>query len=312
MPPEQGKVYCPVCKSSSNQIWSHAKDYEYFSVPGTYTYYACENCFTVFIDPIPAGQLNLIYPPNYYSFVKHGKNPVTSIKEWLDKAFFKKILKKISGEALKVLDAGGGTGWLLDRLKQTDKRIRFTQVVDIDPHAKEIAERNGHVYTQSTIEQFTADNKFDVVLLLNLVEHVADPLGVLNKCASLLSDQGVIVIKTPNTKSLDARLFRKTYWGGLHCPRHWIIFSEKSFRLLLASTPLKIKKLSYTQGAPFWAFSIIAWLYRKKMIKVSAEKPIIFHWLFAPISALFAAFDFLRKPFSKTSQMFIVACKKEK
>ena len=79
---------------------------------------------------------------------------------------------------------------------------------------------------------------------------------------------------------------------------------------MVRKTYLNIRKLNYTQGAAFWAFSIIAMLYRKKMLIVSARKPIIFHWLFAPLAALFAMFDFTRKYFSKTSQMFITLEKK--
>jgi SAM-dependent methyltransferase len=236
---------------------------------------------------------------------------VIRLKEWLDKRFFKKILRQLPGESLSVLDVGGGTGWMLDVLKATDTRIKFTQSVDIESAAKSVAEAKGHAYFEGTIEEFDTTERFDLILMLNLIEHVADPLAVLQKAEALLSPGGIIVIKTPNTDSLDARLYKKTYWGGLHCPRHWVIFSEKSFRHLLQLTKLKIKKLNYTQGAPFWAFSIIASLSRKKLVRISPEKPIIFHWLFAPISAMFAVFDFVRRPFAKTSQMFIILTKED-
>jgi SAM-dependent methyltransferase len=236
---------------------------------------------------------------------------VVRLKEWLDKRFFKRILKQLPAQPINVLDVGGGTGWMLDILKKADKRISFTQIVDIDEKAKSIAEKNGHAYFEGTIETFTTDKRFHLILMLNLIEHVAEPLAILQKAESLLAPGGVIVIKTPNTISWDARLYKKTYWGGLHCPRHWVIFSEKSFRILLHPTQLKINKLQYTQGAPFWAFSIIAALSRKKIIRTSAKRPIIFHWLFAPLSAVFAVFDFLRKPFAKTSQMFILLGKDE-
>ena len=252
-----------------------------------------------------------IYPSNYYSFVNKPKNLVIHLKEWLDKRFFKKILKQLSVQQINVLDVGGGTGWMLDVLKKTDKRIGLTQIADIDNKAKNIAEEKGHTYFEGTIETFSTDNRFHLILMLNLIEHVEDPLSVLQKAELLLAPGGIIVIKTPNTLSWDARLYKRSYWGGLHCPRHWVIFSEKSFRVLLHSTQLKIKNLQYTQGAPFWAFSIIAALSRKKIIHTSALKPIIFHWLFAPISAVFAVFDFARKPFAKTSQMFILLGKDE-
>ena len=276
-----------------------------------FTYYECADCKSIFISPLPAEQLKKIYPSNYYSFVNKPKNPVTRLKEWLDKRFFKKILKQLPAQHIRVLDVGGGTGWMLDVLKKTDKRIGLTQVVDIDEKAKIVAEEKGHAYFEGTIESFTTDKLFHLILMLNLVEHVANPLEVLQKAGSLLAPGGIIVIKTPNTISWDARLYKRSYWGGLHCPRHWTLFSEKSFRILLRSTLLKIKKLEYTQGAPFWAFSIIAGLHRKRMVRISSKKPIIFHWLFSPLSAVFAVFDFIRKPFAKTSQMFILLGKEE-
>lgn len=302
---------CPVCKQKNSSLWSVAKDYEYFSSAKEYNYYHCADCGTIFIHPIPTGQLKEIYPSNYYSFTSFSKNWVVRIKEWLDKKFFRKILKQFPDQSINVLDVGGGTGWIPGLLKKMDSRIGFTQIVDIDVEAKQIAEENGHAYFEGTIELFRTEKKFHLILLLNLLEHVANPLAVLQKTQTLLAPGGMIVIKTPNTDSWDARLFKNTYWGGLHCPRHWIIFSEKSFRLLLQSTFLHIKKLEYTQGAPFWAFSIIAALYRKKIVTISARKPIIFHWLFAPVSAVFAAVDFIRSPFAKTSQMFIILNKEE-
>lgn len=302
--------YCPVCKTSHISTWSRAHDYEYFSVPGEYQYYHCEDCLTIFIHPLPVDQLNQIYPSNYYSFVSSSKNLVARIKEWMDNIHFKKILKHIQGDQLHILDVGGGTGWLLSNLKKTEPRISFTQVVDINEEAGEIARKDGHAYFEGTIEKFQTDKKFNLILMLNLVEHVADPLALMEKAAELLALGGIILVKTPNTDSWDARLYRNTYWGGLHCPRHWIIFSEKSFRLMVYTTQLSIKKLNYSQGAPFWAFSIIAAWHRKKWISISAKRPIIFHWLFAPLSAIFAIFDFLRRLFAKTSQMFIVLEKK--
>ena len=302
-------VYCPVCKQKNISIWSVAKDYEYFSVEDEFTYYNCVNCATIFIHPVPVDQLKKIYPSNYYSFANKSKNIVVQLKEWLDKGFFKRILKQLPAQEISVLDIGGGTGWMLDLLKKTDSRINFTQIVDIDEKAKSIAEENSHAYFEGPIENFATDKNFHLILMLNLIEHVADPLSVLQKAQSLLAPDGIIVIKTPNTDSWDARLYKKSYWGGLHCPRHWVIFSEKSFRQLLQSTTFKIKRLTYTQGAPFWAFSIIAALQRRKIVRISAQKPIIFHWLFAPISAVFAVFDFIRRPFAKTSQLFIILTK---
>ena len=299
-------INCPLCGSDKTTLWSVAKDHEYASTSNEYKYYQCKNCITIFIFPVPEDELHKIYPSNYYSFQSAKKNWAFHIKEWLDKKLFKKILRQIKSDSINVLDIGGGTGWLCDLAKNIDDRIIVTQIVDIDSNARKIAEEKGHRYFTGRIEEFSSSEKFDLVLLLNLLEHVANPLLVLKKIEQALKPGGIVLIKTPNIHSLDAGLFRKKYWGGLHCPRHWIIFSENSFRRMLTTTNLKITELKYTQGGPFWAFSIITWLSKKRFVKTGKESPIIFHPLFPFLSSLFAAFDFIRRPFAKTSQMFII------
>jgi SAM-dependent methyltransferase len=297
---------CPVCGNSNTTLWSAAKDYEYFTSDETFNYFSCSACQCIFIEPVPADLIRLIYPSNYYSFVKTKKNIVTGVKEWLDVRLFKKILSRIDQKEIKVLDVGGGTGWLSSLIKKHDHRITCTQIIDIDDMAEEIAKANGHNYFRGVLENFETTEKYDLILMLNLIEHVQDPEGLLQKAAKLLSGKGFILIKTPNTESIDARIFKDSYWGGLHCPRHWVLFSSSSFRKLMINIPLEIDSLSFTQGGPFWAFSLIVALFRKGFIHVSSSRPVIYHPLFGLFSALGAAFDFIRRPISKTSQMFII------
>jgi 2-polyprenyl-3-methyl-5-hydroxy-6-metoxy-1,4-benzoquinol methylase len=304
-------ISCPLCHGDKTIIWSVARDYEYASTNDEYNYYYCKDCISIFISPVPENDLHKIYPSNYYSFQPGRKNWAFSIKEWLDKKLFKKILKQITNDGINVLDIGGGTGWLCDLVKTIDKRIVLTQIVDIDSSAKTFAEEKGHRYFEGRIEEFTGSEKFDLVFLLNLLEHVAHPIDVLQQIEQTLNPGGIVLIKTPNILSLDANLFRKKYWGGLHCPRHWIIFSENCFRKMIAGTNLKIMDLHYTQGGPFWAFSIIVWLSKQGLIKTGKDRPVIFHPLFPFISSVFAGFDFMRRPFAKTSQMFIILKKNE-
>lgn len=301
---------CPLCNAVSPNKYATATDVEYFTSNNVFDYYECIHCEIVFIFPMPVNELSIIYPDNYYSFTAMNKSISFRIKDLIDTIFYRKILKQIPGNKLKALDIGGGTGTLLDSLIKADKRIDHTQVVDIDTKAKLIAESKGHHYYNGTIESFPGNETYDVILMLNLIEHVADPKEVIKKASSLLSNNGVIIIKTPNYKSLDASLFKKTYWGGLHCPRHWILFTKKSFQKLSNDCGLETWHFSFTQGAPFWSFSMLHWLHKKKLIKADKEHPIIYHPLFALISIIMAAFDFIRKPFAPLSQMFFVITKR--
>jgi len=302
------KPNCLACGSSRSMIWTQATDLEYFSTNEIFKYYKCLHCGSLYIDPVPIDRLSVIYPKKYYSFSEE-KNFVRSIKEYLDKLHFKKLLENIKKDQINALDIGGGTGWLLSIIKKLDKRVTFTQVVDIDKKAASYAIRRGHGYFCGRIEEFNTDKKFDLILLLNLIEHVGDPKALLTKVRNILSDDGIILIKTPNTESIDERLFRHMNWTGYHCPRHWILFSQNSLRRLIKCVDLRINKFSYTQGGGFWATSIIIWLARHGIVSINKERPAIFHPLFPPLAAIFAAFDFMRTPFSKPSQMFVVLSK---
>jgi SAM-dependent methyltransferase len=191
-------------------------------------------------------------------------------------------------------------------IRDIDSRVKFTQVVDFDPGAEQLARKQGHEYLCGRIEDFETNQKFDLVLLLNLIEHVADPYQVLAKIRGMLSPHGIVLVKTPNYDSLDARVFRNKNWGGYHSPRHWVLFTKESFERVAGRAGLKIKSFTYTQGAPFWTTSILFWLADKGMISVTKERPAVYHPLYPLLGGISAAFDFVRSPFGKLSQMFIV------
>jgi SAM-dependent methyltransferase len=146
--------------------------------------------------------------------------------------------------------------------------------------------------------------------MLNIVEHVENPLEILEKIHRLLSPHGRVLIKTPNYESLDARIFRHRNWAGFHCPRHWVIFTKESIYALVERANLRVVDFAYTQGAPFWAISMLSWMERRGWASITNMRPATYHALYPLFCAFFASFDFARKPFAKTSQMFVVLGRK--
>ena len=304
---ERSPLTCPCCESSISEIWAIAQDYEYLATKEEkFNYRQCQNCDTIFLEAMPINRLSTIYPSNYYSFLEQPTGFIHKIKGLLDQLFFRRILKSIPGDSIRALDIGGGTGWVLDSISSIEPRLSLSQIVDIDPDAQQLAETNDHRFFCGRIEDFESEEKFDLVLLLNIIEHVADPKELLIKISDNLSDSGVAIIKTPNIDSLDARIFKNSYWGGLHCPRHWVLFSDSSIRTLIDKSGLEIVSQSLTQGAPFWAWSTLIWLKRHGIIKINKQRPVTQHPLHNTLQAIFAAFDFGRGFFFKTSQMMLV------
>lgn len=296
---------CPVCGSVKVAPYGSYSDEEYFTSAERFDYRRCDGCDSLFLHPLPVDRLSEIYPPNYYSYAATGPSLLGRIKDRLDARRLRSCLGRIEGGALSALDVGGGVGWMLDLLRSIDARVTYTEVVDLDPRAGDAARARGHAYSCMRIEEFTSERRFDLILLLNLIEHVESPRRVLARLCERLTAGGRILVKTPNHASLDARLFAKSYWAGLHVPRHWTLFTKESFGRLVAGTGLAIDEFRYTQGGAFWAASLLAACHRRGWVRLAADRPVVHHPAFPLLAGVTAGLDFLRLPFAPTSQMFV-------
>src|SRR5215831_10872581 len=205
---------CLACGGPASERWAAGLDEEYLTTKDVFAYYKC-GCGVLSIDPVPRDQLSQIYPPNYYSFDEQVTGSLAfKAKDWLDQRFYKRFFSRLSQSQINVLDIGGGSGTQLTSLKKVDPRITHTAIIDLDEKAGESARQRGHEYFCGRFEDYSPSRTFDVILMLNLIEHVDNPEELLRKAHSVLSPDGIVLIKTPNTDSLDARLFRNRNWGA--------------------------------------------------------------------------------------------------
>jgi 2-polyprenyl-6-hydroxyphenyl methylase/3-demethylubiquinone-9 3-methyltransferase len=106
-------------------------------------------------------------------------------------------------EGLRLLDIGCGGGLLCEPMT----RLGF-QVTGVDASARNIATASTHAaeqglaidYRASTAEALVeaGEPAFDVILNMEVIEHVADPREYLQTCASLLKPGGLMIVATLN------------------------------------------------------------------------------------------------------------------
>jgi len=106
-------------------------------------------------------------------------------------------------EGLRLLDIGCGGGLLSEPMT----RLGF-QVTGVDASERNIATAAAHAaeqglaidYRASTAEALLAAGEpaFDVILNMEVIEHVADPAAYLQDCARLLAPGGLMVVATLN------------------------------------------------------------------------------------------------------------------
>ena len=301
---------CPVCGAPLTETWTSAVDVEYETVPDRFDYLLCPTCDLLAIDPVPAERLGEIYPPDYYSFaagddaLDSRESLVARAKGALDRRTFRRVLRLAGTDAPRILDVGGGTGEISAALVAAAPGARAT-VVDFDPDSTAIAARRGLDVATCRFEEFETDDRFDVVLKLNLVEHVADPVATMRRAGELLAPGGVLWLQTPNFRALDARLFRRRNWAGLHCPRHWVIFSERGLRGALSRAGLEPLRLKTSQAGAFWAASVLGALRHREPGR--RGRPLVRDPWFLPLAALGAGFDIVTGPVRPASQVVCIA-----
>jgi hypothetical protein len=144
-------------------------------------------------------------------------------------------------------------------------------------------------------------------LMLNLIEHVEDPLLVLKKLFTNMAAGGYALIKTPNTNSLNYKLFHQSYWGGYHAPRHFVLFNEKNITELCKKVGFTEVTVRQTQGAPQWAATIYGMRHHDSVMASGSFPSKIFGKNTPSLTlAIAAIFDFTLGRFFGTDQMFVI------
>jgi len=154
-------------------------------------------------------------------------------------------------EGLRLLDIGCGGGLLSEPMA----RLGF-EVTAIDASEKNIGTASTHAAQQgleidfraSTVEQLVAEGAgpFDLVLNMEVVEHVADPKRYLLDSAGLIAPGGLMIVATLNRtlKSLALAKIGAEYvlrWipAGTHDWRQFLKPDE--IRLMLSEAPVAIQ-----------------------------------------------------------------------
>ena len=143
------------------------------------------------------------------------------------------LIKNLFPEG-RLLDVGSGQGFFLYHARQHGFSVTG---VDVSSRAVEFCDQTFHikVHLQNINEDFNFDEKFDVITMWHILEHVSDPLGFVTRIRRLLSPQGRLIIEVPNINSLKFRLAsaRHRWIGGNHPRHHKYFFSWKTLRQLL-------------------------------------------------------------------------------
>jgi SAM-dependent methyltransferase len=191
----------------------------------------------------------------------------------------------------RLLDVGAGSGALVEEAARMGYRA-----TGIEPSRwlQERALARGLDVARGTLPHPDRPGPFDVITLIDVIEHVQDPVGLLRAVAPLLAPDGVVVIVTPDVRSLPARLLGWRWWHFRVA--HVGYFDRRTLDLALERTGLRREHVS----RPSWSLPL-GYLWER----LRAYLPIPASW------HLPAAADRIALPLNLRDSLFVIARRRE-
>ena len=231
---------CPLCKSPSIRFVSFIS---YSNSPHIHTQtinftrnpelWKCLRCRSKFVQYV----MSESYAQTYY---QDGDSP----ERWTSSETFEKskpsdllhILKSMTPKNASVLDIGCNTGELLDFYSKLGCK---TYGIELSNKSKKVLKLKRHKVYDSPNE---VPIKFDLITAFDLVEHIHDLKGLMDRCYDILCKNGKFIILTGNVNSLSSILAGGN-WYYFQFPEHIVFPTRKFFQ---SCTKFRIEKQFHT------------------------------------------------------------------
>ncbi|MFM7631086.1 MAG: class I SAM-dependent methyltransferase [Alphaproteobacteria bacterium] len=226
---------------------------------GDYPLWHCKGCGFEWLHPQPDDAvLGEIYSAQYHQNRIAGGNIHTEMKT---KVFSGSVEKAMLPPAATVLDVGCAEGDLLALLHKAGHHVYGIEYASFAANlcVQKFGKDNIHCGVLEDIP-FSAVS-FDAVFLMDVLEHVRDPLTTLREVHRRLKPDGILVLHLPNVASLSRRLMYKAWPHYLM--EHLFYFSPATIAAALHQTGFQ-KTLQSSFKKPLSIFYLATVLSGKK------------------------------------------------
>src|SRR3954470_4842446 len=199
--------------------------------PGQYgDLYRCERCGTVAQPSLPSGDALL-------ELYRQMRDEHYLDEEPGRRATARRLLAQIGRLAPsgRLLDVGCGHGLLLDEARTAGYDV---EGLELSRGAAQYARGTlGLTVHERTLADHAAE-RYDAIVLADVIEHLDDPLAALDRCVSLLAPGGSLCVVTPDPASRTARVAGAGWWGYL--PAHTYLLPRATLRELMRERGLEV------------------------------------------------------------------------
>lgn len=225
------REYCPVCKSFE-------KEYQFNKYE--FSLYQCKSCSTAYFDQIPVCTDD-VYSSDHA--LNDAKTAYLMNKDYRKLRFANEriqLLENVLNNSIKdkyILDVGCGTGWFLEYAKDKGAICHGVEL------GKDLAQFTSEALKipvwNCDLTELKTDSRFDVITMFDLIEHVVDPVQLVDSAKHLLKKDGIILIFTPQFDSVAIQTMKDK--SNLIMPaEHLSYFTKKTVQFLSEKTKMEI------------------------------------------------------------------------
>lgn len=152
-----------------------------------------------------------------------------------------------TGDRQRLLDIGAGSGILVEAATCAGFSA---EGVEPSNWLVTAAHKHGCRVFEGVLPHPSIEGPYDVITMIDVIEHVENPAALLREARRLLADNGVLIIVTPDAASLAARLMGWRWWH--YRVAHIGYFTPKNLSLLCEREHLSVRSWS----RPGWYFTV--------------------------------------------------------
>ena len=200
---------CPICSTEEKRLLYKQDflDNAQISLVSHYDVVVCDKCGFVYADQIPSqaeADKHYANMSKYEINYREGQASQEQMDHFVKIVDF--IQPHIPDSDARILDIGCSTGGLLSILKSRG----YSHLLGIDPSpacARSTKQLYGIESEVNDIAGFHSNEKFDLVILSAVLEHIIDFDNSMQKIRSLIKDSGLLFLEVPDAERFESHIF---------------------------------------------------------------------------------------------------------